>query len=119
LLQGFHVGDTSILAAASAVWPPLVIRFRLQCDSEPLDSYRIAGFIEPNSCNSNAGVIGPGGQSREQVEFTIRATNGSRIQDNSISWGLPGSGSITMPSRFSLNPLIKAPRTSSRLLIAI
>jgi hypothetical protein len=81
LLQGFHIGDTRILAAASAVWPPLIIRVRLQCDSEPLDAYRIAGLIEPNSCNADPRVVIPGGEPRKQVEFTIRTTNGSRIQD--------------------------------------
>jgi len=35
-----------ILAAATAIGTALVVSLRLQCDSEPLDAFRIAGFIE-------------------------------------------------------------------------
>jgi hypothetical protein len=85
----FDERDTRILAATAAVGPPLVIGFRLQYDAEPLDACRIAGSIKPNSCNADARVISPRDQSREEVECTIRATNGRRIQDAFDLLGIP------------------------------
>ena len=60
---------------------PLVISFRLERNAEPLDACRIAGFIEPYSCNADARIVAPRDEPRKQVERTIRATSGSRIQD--------------------------------------
>jgi hypothetical protein len=80
-LKRFHKRDAGILAAATAVEVQLIIGFRLQCDAEPLNACRIAGFIEPYSGNADARVIPPRNQAREQVKFTVRATSGSRIQD--------------------------------------
>ena len=80
-LQRFDKRDAGILAAATAVEVPLIIGFRFQCDAEPLNACRIAGFIEPYSGNADARVIPPRNQAREQVKFTVRATSGGRVQD--------------------------------------
>ena len=80
-LERFHERDTRILAATAAVGPPLIIGFRLQCDAETLDACRIAGFIEPHSCNADARVVPLRHQPRKQVELAIGAANGGRIQD--------------------------------------
>ena len=56
-LQRFHESDPRILAASAAIGPPLIIGFRLQCDAQPLDAYRIAGCIEPHAGNADARVI--------------------------------------------------------------
>ena len=79
--ERFDKRDTRILAAAGTVLPPLVIHFGLQCDTEPLDSGRITGLIEQDSRYADAGVIAPRDQPREEVELTIRATRGGRVQD--------------------------------------
>src|ERR1017187_3225004 len=44
--QRFDKRDTRILAAAATVRSPLVISLRFECDAEPLDSGRVAGFVE-------------------------------------------------------------------------
>jgi hypothetical protein len=80
-LQRFHESNTRIFAASAAIRAPLIIGFRLKRDAQPLDAYRIASFIEPHSCNADSRVISPRNQPREEVEFTVRATSGSRIQD--------------------------------------
>ena len=46
MLERLDKGNAGILAAAAAVRSPLVISFRLKRDAEPLDSGRIAGFVE-------------------------------------------------------------------------
>ena len=46
MLERFDKGDAGILAAAAAVRPPLVIRFRLKRNAETFDSGRVAGFVE-------------------------------------------------------------------------
>src|SRR5580658_11227834 len=56
------------------------MRLRLESDAEPFDAGRIAGCIEPHSCNADARVVPLRDQPREQVEFTIRAANGGGIQ---------------------------------------
>ena len=85
--EWFDKRDTRILAAAGAVLPQLVIRFGLQCDTEPLDSVRITGLIEQNSRYADAGVVAPPDQSREEVELTIRTTHSGWVQD---AFGLQG-----------------------------
>src|ERR1035441_8124579 len=60
-----HKCDARILAASATIGSPLIIGFRLQCDSKPLDACRIAGFIEAHSCNSYARVISSCDQTRE------------------------------------------------------
>src|ERR1700728_1498447 len=80
VLERLHESDARVLAAA-AVGPPLIVGFRLQCDAQPLDACGIAGFVEAYSCNANARVIASSDQPGEQIELTIRATNGSRVQD--------------------------------------
>ena len=80
-LERFDERDTRILAATAAVGPALIIGFRLQCDAETLDAYRIAGVIEPHSCNPDARVVPLRHQPRKQVELSIGAARGSRIQN--------------------------------------
>jgi hypothetical protein len=80
-VQRFHEGDARIFAATTAIGPPLIVSFRFQRDAEPLDAIRFASFIEPYSRNADARVIPTRNQPREQVELTVRATSGSRIQD--------------------------------------
>ena len=80
-LERFHERDSRILAATAAVGPPLIIGFRLQCDAETLYAHWITGIAEPHSCNADARVIALRNEPRKQVELTIRAANGSRIQD--------------------------------------
>jgi hypothetical protein len=80
-VKGFHKRDAGILATATAVGLQLIIGFRFQCDAEPLNACRIAGFVEPYSGNADARVISPSNQAREQIKFTVRAASGSRIQD--------------------------------------
>ena len=79
-LDRFDKRDTRVLAAA-AVGPPLVIRFRLQRNAEPLDAYRVAGFIKPHSCDADARIIAPCNQPREEVKLTVTATNRGRVHD--------------------------------------
>ena len=79
-LEPFHERDARILAAAAAVGPPLVIRFRLQHNAEPLDSAGIASLIEPNPGNADARIVALRDEPWKKVELTIGATNGSRIQ---------------------------------------
>ena len=52
--ERFHKRDPRILAAAPAAGLQLIVGFRLQCDAEPLDACRIAGFVESHSCNADA-----------------------------------------------------------------
>ena len=80
-LQRLHERDPGILAATAAIGPQLIIGFGLQRDAQPLDARRIAGCIEPHSCNADARVVPFRNQPREQVEFAIGAANGRRIQD--------------------------------------
>ena len=77
----FDKRDTRVFAAAAAVRSPLVIGFRLQRNAEPLDSERVAGLIEPNPGDADARIVAPRDEPWKQVKLTIRATNGSRIQD--------------------------------------
>ena len=79
--ERFDKRDTRILAAAATVASPLVIRFGLQCNTEPLDARRVAGLIKPHACDADARVIAPRDQPREEVKLTIRATRGSWVQD--------------------------------------
>jgi hypothetical protein len=67
----------------------------------------VAGFIEPYSCNADARVI-LGCQPRKDVELTIRATNGSRIQDTVDLLGITRLRLHHSPRRCNLNPLIKS-----------
>jgi hypothetical protein len=53
----------------------------LKCDTEPLDSGRIAGLIEQDSRYADAGVIAAPDQSREKVELAIWTPRGGRVQD--------------------------------------
>ena len=66
-LERFDKRDTRVLAAATTVGPPLVIRFGLQRDAEPLDSGRVAGTIELHAGYAEARVIALRDQTREQV----------------------------------------------------
>jgi hypothetical protein len=88
-LERFHERDTRILATTAAVRPPLIIGFRLECHADPLDAGRVAGFIESHSCDPNARVIVSRCQPREQVELTVWAASGSRIQDTFDLLGVP------------------------------
>ena len=81
VLERFDKRDARILAATAAVGPPLVISFRLQCNAKPLDSARIAGFVELYAGNADARIIALRDKPWKQVKLTVRATNGSRIQD--------------------------------------
>ena len=80
-LERFHECDTRIFAPTAAIGPPLIIGFRLQGDPEPLDTYGIARFIELHSRNANARVVALRDQPWKEVERTIRAPHGSRIQN--------------------------------------
>ena len=79
--ERFDKRDARILAAAAAIRPPLVIRFWLQRNAEPLDARWVAGLIKSNSCDADARIIALRDQPWEEVKLTIRAANGSRIQD--------------------------------------
>ncbi len=80
-LKRFDERDTRILAATAAVGPTLIIGFRLQCDAEPLDSTRIASFVEFYAGNADARIIAPRDEPWKQVKLAVRAANGGRIQD--------------------------------------
>ena len=54
-LKRRHKRDARILAATAAVGPPFINGFRFEGDTEPLHPNRIAGFIEPRSCNAMRG----------------------------------------------------------------
>ena len=79
--EWFYKGDARVLATTTAVGPSLIIGFGLEGNAEPLDAFRIPGFIEPDSCNADARVISFRDQSRKKVEVTIWATSGSRVQN--------------------------------------
>jgi hypothetical protein len=51
----------------------LIIGFWLQCNSKPLDTDRIAGFVEQHSCNANAPVIPFGDQARKQIQLAVES----------------------------------------------
>jgi hypothetical protein len=80
-LERFHERNAGILTTTAAIGPPFIFGFRLQCDSKPLDTYRIAGFIESHSCNTNTRVISFRDQPRKEVELAIRAASSGRIQN--------------------------------------
>ena len=80
-LKRLHEGDTRILAAAAAVWTPLIIGFWLKRNAEPLDAGRVSGFIEPHSRDADARVISFRDQPRKKIELAIRAASRGRIQD--------------------------------------
>src|SRR5664280_1069144 len=61
--------------------PQLVVGFGLEGDAESLDACRIARSIEPHSRDADARVVAAADKPGEQVELTIRATNGSRVED--------------------------------------
>ena len=81
MLERLDKGNAGILAAAAAVRSPLVISFRLKRNAEPLDSGRVAGFVEFYAGDADARIIALGDEPRKQVKLAIRATSGSRIQD--------------------------------------
>jgi len=45
-LKRLNEGNARILAATAAMGRPLVISFRFDRDAEPLDSGRVAAFVE-------------------------------------------------------------------------
>jgi hypothetical protein len=81
-VERFDKRDAGILAATCTIRQPLVIRFRLQCNAQPLDAFWITSLIKTNSCDADTRIIALGDQPRKEVELTIRAANDSRIQDS-------------------------------------
>ena len=77
----FDKGDTWILAAAAPVRSPLVIRFRLERNAQPLDTGRVAGVVECYAGDADARIVALCDEAREQVKLAIRAANSSGIQD--------------------------------------
>jgi hypothetical protein len=59
--------NSRVFAATAAVGQPLVLGFRLQRDTEPLYSARVAGIIEFYSRNANPRVIALRDKPREKV----------------------------------------------------
>src|SRR5680860_1882009 len=80
LPKRFDKRDTRILAAA-AVRAPLVLGFRLERNAEPFHAARVARLSKPNPGNADARIVAPRDEAWKQVQLTIGATNGSRIQD--------------------------------------
>src|ERR1700733_1051412 len=76
----FDKRDSRVLAAAT-VRPPLVVRFRLERNAEPLDSRWIARLVKTNARDANARIIASRDEPWKQVQLTITAANRSRIQD--------------------------------------
>jgi len=75
-------------------------------------------LIEPYPCNADARVIPLRGQPGEEVELTIRAANGSRIQDALDLLGITRLRLHHEPEalqRKSIHQIL----TKSRLLIVI
>ncbi len=61
--------------------PQFIFGFRFQCYAKSFDAYRIASFIKAHSRNANPRVIPPRDHPRKEVELSIGATCGSRIED--------------------------------------
>src|ERR1700691_3176186 len=80
-LQRFDERDARVFAASAAVYPTLIVGFRLQSDAETLDAFWISRCIEPHSGNTDARVVPKRHQSWKEVQRTVRATSGRRIQD--------------------------------------
>ena len=89
-LERFYERHTGILTAAAAIGPPFIIGFRLQCNAEPLDASRIAGFVESHSRNPDARIISFRYHPRKQIEFPIGSANGCWIQDAFDFHGIAG-----------------------------
>jgi hypothetical protein len=79
--ERFHEGDPWILAATTPVRTPLVISFRLERYAEPLNPTWIAGLVELDAGNTYPGKIALRHEPWKKVQMSVRATNGSRIQN--------------------------------------
>src|ERR1700692_4734334 len=71
-LQRFDEGDARVFAASSAVYPTLIIGFRLQSDAETLDAFRVSRFIKPHSGNADARVVPPRNRPRKVLQVAVR-----------------------------------------------
>ena len=84
-LQRFYKGDARILTAASAPGPLFIISLRFECDAQPLDTYRIAVFIEAHARDANARVVAMGSQPREEVKLAIGPRTAAGLSTPSTS----------------------------------
>jgi hypothetical protein len=62
----FNKCDARILAAAAAVRSPLVIRFRLKRNAEPLDAGWITSLVELYTGNTDARIVAPRDEPRKK-----------------------------------------------------
>src|ERR1035438_866542 len=90
MLEWIHKGNARILASTAAIRSPLVIGFWLQRDAKPLNTDRFPTRIELDSCNADAREVTLGDDPWKQVQLTIRAPNGSRIQHAFCLQGVAG-----------------------------
>ena len=101
--ERFHERDPRILAPALAAGLQLIVGFRFQCDAKPLDSCRIAGVIEPHSCDADARIVSLRDQPRKEVELAIGAAGRGWIQDALRPPGdCPAPAPSCMPRRCNL-----------------
>jgi hypothetical protein len=76
-----HKRNARILTATAAVGPPFIIGIGLEGDAKPLYTYWIAGFIEPYARYPDPRIISLRDQPRKEIQFAVRASNGSRIEN--------------------------------------
>ena len=78
--QRFDERDTWVLTS-TASGPQFIAGFGLQRDAKALHTRWVAGVIEPHARNPNPRIIPLRDQPREEIQFAIWASNGSRIQN--------------------------------------
>jgi hypothetical protein len=54
MLERFNIGNARILASATTTGQQFVTGFRLQRNAKPLDTGRVAGFVEFYAGNADA-----------------------------------------------------------------